>query len=504
MADSARNGSVGSQDGREGAEEVEAISGPETDQQNHPDCQGSSRFFDGGKFIPLRQASTIMANHTLAFGFDSETGGGRLMEYCEGVWRPAVGLDVEAQRLLGEDARSGRIKQTLDFLKRGVPRHPWDEWNNEPRLINCTSGMLDPATLELRPHAPECLSVFQIPVEWDPEAVDEHLAQFFGEVLPLDCVPLVAMIMGYLLVMDLSADKFFVLVGDGDSGKTTFLDAFLDMYGPSNWAQVSLHDLASNRFAAAGAENKPLVCFDDLDGQHLKSSSVIKALTGGHQWVRIERKGKDAYRSPLYARFLFTCNEIPCGPDKSGAWYRRICVLPFDHVIPKTRRDAEFGEKLETPAARQAMFAFAVWGLRLLMEGNWQFPEPPSVARVMRAYRARNDSVAAFVQDCCQLDPAYQMDRVLWYKAYNSWAEEAGLHPISRQKAYDQLREAYGCGFGQLHDGSRVVRGIRVAKPPVESLGPLAGEDIDAYHSGTDDAEEVSLSAGGTEGRVGD
>jgi putative DNA primase/helicase len=159
------------------------------------------QFFEKGKFIPLRLTRWIRARHELAFGFDAESGAGRLMEYVGGVWRPAVGLDVEGKDALGECANTGRVAEALRLLALDVPRVPWGRWNPNRRLINCKSGMLDPVDLKIRPHRPEDLSTFQIPVAWDVEATDgaegdTHVIEFLGSVLPEDAVDLVAMMLG--------------------------------------------------------------------------------------------------------------------------------------------------------------------------------------------------------------------------------------------------------------------------------------------------------------------
>jgi len=74
-----------------------------------PEAEG--RFFDGNIFIPLRLAKALARERTLCFGFDPESGAGRLMEYTGTVWRPAVGLDWRMQALLGDEVRDNRVSE---------------------------------------------------------------------------------------------------------------------------------------------------------------------------------------------------------------------------------------------------------------------------------------------------------------------------------------------------------------------------------------------------------
>ena len=82
-------------------------------QQRAAGLSGPPSFFEGKTFIPLRLARAVAKGRTLAAGYDPKHDVKRqhpaLMEYTDGVWKPAADLDVEAQKLLGEHVRDGRI-----------------------------------------------------------------------------------------------------------------------------------------------------------------------------------------------------------------------------------------------------------------------------------------------------------------------------------------------------------------------------------------------------------
>ncbi len=418
-------------------------------------------YFDGKTFVPLKLARDLQEDRELCFGYDPETGAGRLMEYGGGVWRPAVNVDVDAQNRLGDRTRPNRIKTTLSTLELDVPRIPWPAWNSNRRLINCKDGMFDPETAELQDHGPDYYSTFQAPVSYDPTNCDPIVEQFLSDVLPDDAFELACEMMGYLLIPSLAADKFFVLEGPGGTGKSTFFDAFLNVMGDKSWAEITLQDLAENRFASARLENKLLGCFDDMGSTPMKTVSKVKALTGGHKWLSVERKGDDAYKAPLYARLLFTCNEMPRGSDKGQAWYDRLCILPFENRFRNTGRDdKDMPQKLARPSARRTLFALAVGGLNQLISNDWQFSEPESVIVELDEYRKRNDSVAAFVDERCTVNTGLKVNRTLWYEEYRDWADDAGLHPVSRRKAYRRLREDYSCEDYQTDNGTRMFKGV--------------------------------------------
>lgn len=420
----------------------------------------SGSYFDGKTFVPIRLARAIEETGIFVFGHDPEGDSGQLMQYKDGVWRPATSLDVQAQELLGDKVRRFRVDEAMKAVERDVPRLPWSAWNRHRQLINCRSGMLDPVTLELCEHSPDYYSTMQIPVEWNPDARHARLERFLGEVLQPEDGELTLMMLGYLLIPNLSAGKFFVLQGPADTGKTTFLTIGVALVGERNVTQVSLQDLADNRFAAASLENKLLCVFDDMGSKPLRDTSIPKVLTGGINTLRIERKGRDAYLAPLYARLLFTTNDMPSAPDKSRAWYKRLCLLPFTKVIPRDKSIPNLAAQLITPEALQYLFAAAVGGLQELIANRMRFPETRSSAEALAAYQMKNDTVAAFVQDGCELGPQVQVRRAAWYESYQQWCAANGHKPVGRNTAYVRLRGSFAVSDGKDVAGHGVFRGI--------------------------------------------
>ncbi|MGI6421381.1 MAG: hypothetical protein ACOX0N_04135 [Syntrophomonadaceae bacterium] len=81
--------------------------------------------------------------------------------YQNGVYRPNGDkmLAAEAQRRLGQATRSGRIRETLDFIERATYAEL-----PEPNLdfINLLNGRLEWKTGKLHPHDPTIFEIVQL------------------------------------------------------------------------------------------------------------------------------------------------------------------------------------------------------------------------------------------------------------------------------------------------------------------------------------------------------
>ena len=436
--------------------------GVDNGQEGEPGC-----YFEGESFVVARLARAINGAGTYAFGRDPDSGAGRLMRYDKGVWRPAIDVEIEARGRLQDRTSPNRIKNTFLTLEKDVEQVPWSEWNKKRRLINCHSGMLNPMTMELHPHDPKCLSTMQIPMRWDPNADTEPLRCWLSEMLPPDCVELVQQLMGYLLIADVSIKKLFILEGPSDTGKTTLLTIIQNLIGSQNFEIIELHDLSDNRFAAAGLENKLVGLYDDLQSGRLKDVSVIKMLTGGSEWLRVERKGVDAYKAPLYATLIYAANEVPTAQDKSDAWLNRCLIVPMHNAISEDRKDGDLKTKLSTGRNLQGAFRFAVEGLSRLLHNKMKLPEPETIKAAAKKYEMDNDTVAAFVeQGCVRGDPSeLHVPKTVWYSTYEKWCGAMGYKfTTGKKKAYDRLRNIAGIIEGTVgNDRTRVFRGIEIA-----------------------------------------
>src|SRR5690606_29330164 len=89
----------------------------------------------------------------------------------------------------------------------------------------------------------------------------------------------------------------------------------------------------------------------DLPSQHLETSSMFKALTGGDM-VAAEVKHGDLYEYKPFVRLLFSANQPPQARDATKAFFRRWLVIPFDATFAPEEKIPEqvIDQQLAAPA----------------------------------------------------------------------------------------------------------------------------------------------------------
>ena len=197
--------------------------------------------------------------------------------------------------------------------------------------------------------------------------------------------------MGWCLVPDRRFEKSVMLTGEGENGKSVFLDLVGDLLGATNVSNVALQDLEENRFKAAQLYGKLANTFADLDARGLRSSSMFKTLTTGDP-IDAERKHGHPFRFRSYAKLLFSANKIPPSRDRTHAFYRRWVIIPFTRTFngvgDNPTPDTGLRDKLKTELA--GILNRAIDGLRRL-HLNKAFTQPQSVMDAKRAYIRDND-----------------------------------------------------------------------------------------------------------------
>jgi putative DNA primase/helicase len=89
--------------------------------------------------------------------------------------------------------------------------------------------------------------------------------------------------------------------------------------------------------------------FADIPPLKLKSTDIIKSLTGYTDKISGEQKFKDTFEFVNGAKLIFSANQLPGVDDESDAFWNRVILIEFPHKFEGKKDDKELIKKLTTP-----------------------------------------------------------------------------------------------------------------------------------------------------------
>ena len=385
------------------------------------------------KWIPRRGAESLRPTGPYAVG------GAQLWAYRAGCYRPGGEEQLRAKTAsyLGDEWRRSRVDDVIAYMRDTAPRladtPPFD-------LINVRNGLLNVNDSTLIDHDPGYLFPIQLAVEYAPDATCPTIDKFLADTLKPDLIPLLLEVIAYLITPDNSLQQAFMFTGPGGTGKSVTLNVIRALLGSENVSSVSLHQLDDDRFARADLYGRLANIFADLDARSPQSSSIFKLITGGDT-IRGEHKHRPAFDFKPTARLLFSANEVPPTADSSNAFFDRWTIIPYEHVFRGTRReDTDLLDKLTTASELSGLLNHALAVLPALRKRG-RFTTSATSDRAGEQYRTDADSVAGFIDECCDIDIDKRTELPAFYRRYREWCGDRGRQPLSAVRVNRRMRE---------------------------------------------------------------
>lgn len=416
-----------------------------------------SRFFEDKTFTPSILADELKSEYDFIFT------NGDLYLYQGGVYRP-IGIEFiknKCREKLQKASRINRINEVIAHIQ-DTTCVDGEKLNTYKYLINLENGMYDIKTEKIISHSKDYLSTIRIPVEYDPSVSYANISDWLESTLiDAECIQLACELFGYCLIPDTAMAKAFMLVGVGANGKSTFLNVLENFIGKDNVSKVPLQELSDHRFKRAELFGKLVNLFADLDNKALESTSYFKTIVTGDS-IDAERKNQNPFSFRPFTRLVFSANEIPRSRDRSFAYYRRWCIIPFDKQFMGADDKKGLAEELSKPENLSALLNCALPELKRILERQ-TFSEPAKVKEALSEYEKQNDPVKAFVSECCQFDGLARVERGSLYDKFCQYCEETGFKTVNNRNFYQRMRIFQQIKELQQDDGKRVFIGIKIS-----------------------------------------
>lgn len=329
------------------------------------------------------------------------------------------------------------VSEIIEKIKRRTltDRALFNREHKTISLLNCAIDPLTKKTEELSPHQ---WHIVQVPVEYDPSATCPTIEKFIDESMQAYS-NLFYEILAFCLMDHYRYKKFFIFVGERDTGKTTAINIMRTFLGTGNITEMTLQHIADNRFSTANLYGKLANICDDLPAIGVNDIGRIKELTGNSP-VNAEQKFKQSGLSFINrAKFIFSCNKVPKTKSADDAFFSRIILIPFENQISKP--DTELIDKLTTAPELSGLLNKVLSYYKHLVKRNC-FAYDKSIDDVIYMYSLGSlDSITRYVNDCIETDMIGSITREDLYDDYVAYCRLSNLTVIANNAFHRRIHE---------------------------------------------------------------
>lgn len=339
--------------------------------------------------------------------------------------------DKEIERMIHElyDAKlfERDRKEVIKFIKlktwvktQNLNKH----WNE----IVVKNGILNISTLKLEQHTPSKYNTIYVDRNFIQDADYSNAIDKFFNMLSNhedEKKRLLYEMIGYVFLRKNIFSKFFMCVGEGQTGKSTYLKMISTLIGEKNVSYLTIQDLETT-FLPIQLFGKLANIGDDTSFKGLMDTSMLKKLVSGEKVI-----GQQKFKEPMafnnFATLIFTTNKLPSTSDRTTGFYRRLEILEINNVIKKP--DPFFLDRLTEKDYEYLLFK-AIDAVRDAINRG-ELSKPASSMENLEKFRKSQSSVLTFL-DYHEYTPKKLDYRVVTevYAEYKQFANDEGYKPV--------------------------------------------------------------------------
>jgi putative DNA primase/helicase len=326
---------------------------------------------------------------------------GVMLEYNDGMYKNSAEPMVlsEIERYWQHNATKHIASEVVEHIKRAsyVDRDSF----NKPGLVCLNNGVLELETLELKPHHPDMLFSYKLPVDYEPQADCPNIKKFISEVVKPEDYDTIFEMIGYCLYPRNIFEKCFMLHGVGSNGKSTLVKVVKNLLGVENTISVSLQELSDNRYAAGWLYGKLVNLHSDLNKKAIKDSGVFKMVTSGDTITIDAKYSPQGLTFTPTAKQIYSANQLPLVYDDTDAFYRRWIIIDFPNVFTSEQMNRKLVDSLITKEELSGLLNESIKAINRVLAQN-DFTTRKTTEEWRNIYVRLSDPTGSFVMDCVQ------------------------------------------------------------------------------------------------------
>ena len=361
-------------------------------------------------------------------------------------------------KLYNSSGKENMIKESQHLPMVPVNNDAFDKDDYLFNINNCVVNLRNGKTI---PHNKNLLLNKISPVELSNKKPTQFL-KFFDEIFQgnKDIMHYVHKALGYSLTGDCKEQCLFMLVGDGNDGKSLLLQIAQEVIG--DYSITSSPDLlldkktqTANLSEVARLKGMRFCVVNELKPTAKLNESGVKDITSGNNKIVARFLYANEFEFLPKMKIWLATNHLPqiIGTDK-GIW-RRIVKIPMTRSLSDDEVDKDLINKLRTE--KNEIFTWLVQGCLMWQKEGLQLP--PCLEEEKKAYRTEMDLVQKWINECCEIGEKYITKASELFENFKNYCKT--------NNEYEMSQTLFGRNFGKkykkkLYAGVTVYEGIRL------------------------------------------
>ena len=362
--------------------------------------------------------------------------------------------------------RSARkTRSVMDVMKSDPTVFDNSQWGDRPNTINFLNGTLHLLSIELRPHDRKDRIMKCLTYEYDAAAECPNFDRVLADALDPEVAEYLLRLFAIALSGTGKLQKFVLIDGEGQNGKTTLVEAVANALGgyaaamdPSSLIKSNNKSNMNNDFVRL--PDVRLVRMAEINQGQVLDASVMKRATGGDVFV-----GRELYENlgefKVKALPFMVANYAPVFDGADPALQRRITRVRFEKAVATSRIDPDLPEKLakEAPGIMNRLLGALV---RTDQEG---LVVPTAVEQWTRELVLDSNPVAMFLEECCVRKEGTRTGSKALFSAFIVWLfnERNGSARMTQMAFNHAVERNWGIKLGRDKHG-RCWKGIDLTR----------------------------------------
>ncbi len=381
--------------------------------------------------------------------------------YHKGIYIPQGKTYIKetCRKLLGESYTPHIGNAVIAKIEADTYIEPEEFFKNENvEEIPVENGILNIFTKELTEFTPDKIFFNKLPLTYDKKARCPNIIKHFETILKhSEDLPVIQELFGFLLLKDYRFEKAFMFNGGGRNGKGKTLSLMKRFLGVDNCTSISLKSIERDSLGdVADLFGKMANIAGDFGPSALKDTGKFKELTG-RDLITAPRKFLNPIKFTNYAKFIFSCNELPQTKDLTTAFWNRWIYLEFPYTfltkkeidsLPEEEQenkkviDTNIIKTLTTEAEINGLLIWALEGFDRLIEKE-DFSYSKTTKEVERIWMIKSASFTAFIQENIIEDFDESIPKQELKKKYLEFCRENRIKPTNDKEIKDTLYSTF-------------------------------------------------------------